>query len=198
MQLIAGIIIGILLILIGPLMLIFSLSWFRTDAVSDRVQEFSGAKENLGRRLTADLYSKRIGVTGSFVERTITPFIRRIAKFLGRLTPGQMLAATEHKLILAGQPLGMGAREFFGLRFIFLILGLGLSYLLLRQALEIRIILAALLVVLMFFLLPIVWLSRRIRKRQTAILRSLPDALDMLSVCATAGLGFRPIFAACK
>jgi tight adherence protein C len=37
---------------------------------------------------------------------------------------------------------------------------------------------------------PSVWLSRKVRKRQDVIRKGLPDALDMLSVTAQAGLGF--------
>jgi len=190
MQLIAGIIIGLLLILIGPLLLIFSIRWFKTDDVSDRIQEYSAPKDTMGKQMTADLNSERIDITGSFLDRTIAPLFRRFAKLIGQLTPWQMLEAQEHKLILAGQPLNMGAREFYGLRFIILILGLGLAILLLRTQIEPRTLLGAALILFLCVLLPIAWLSRKIRKRQTEILRSLPDALDMLSVCATAGLGF--------
>jgi tight adherence protein C len=38
--------------------------------------------------------------------------------------------------------------------------------------------------------MPILWLRMKVSKRQTSIQNELPDALDMLSVCATAGLGF--------
>ena len=37
---------------------------------------------------------------------------------------------------------------------------------------------------------PSVWLKRKVRKRQDQIRKGLPDALDMLSVTAEAGLGF--------
>jgi tight adherence protein C len=37
--------------------------------------------------------------------------------------------------------------------------------------------------------LPRVWLSSRIRNRQKVILKSLPDAFDLITVCVEAGLG---------
>jgi tight adherence protein C len=190
MQIIAGVIIGLLLIALGPLLLIFSLGWFRTDAVADRVQEYSDTRESRQRQMTEEIFLSRIGVTGSFVQRTITPFIRRSAKFLGRLTPAQAIADQEHKLILAGQPLGLGAREFYGLRLIFIVLGFALAYLLLRQGFDTLNLVGALLIFILFLMLPVVWIRRLIRNRQKTIIKGFPDALDMLSVCASAGLGF--------
>jgi tight adherence protein C len=39
------------------------------------------------------------------------------------------------------------------------------------------------------YLLPGVWLGRRIRRRQEEVVKTLPDALDLLSVSVEAGLG---------
>ena len=41
-----------------------------------------------------------------------------------------------------------------------------------------------------FILLPTLWLNRKIRARQSVIRRQLPDVIDMLSVCTSAGLSF--------
>jgi len=44
------------------------------------------------------------------------------------------------------------------------------------------------------FLLPDMWLSRRVRKRQNILRKALPDALDLLVVCIEAGLGLDQAF----
>jgi tight adherence protein C len=45
-------------------------------------------------------------------------------------------------------------------------------------------------IILVAYLAPNYWLKGKARSRQDEIRRGLPDALDMLSVCASAGLGF--------
>lgn len=190
MQVIIGLGIGLLLILLGPLLVVISLRWFTKDDMAHRLEEFTGTRSGLQTRVSPEIYARRLGITGSFVERAITPFLRRVAKLFGRLTPAQAMGATEHRLMLAGQPLGLGAREYFGVRLLFLLIGAILAFLLLRLGFEVRNMVGAVLVMVVCYLLPIVWLRRLIRERQNNLIKSLPDALDMLSVCATAGLGF--------
>jgi tight adherence protein C len=44
------------------------------------------------------------------------------------------------------------------------------------------------------YLLPDMWLSRRVKKRQNILRKALPDALDLLVVCIEAGLGLDQAF----
>jgi len=53
-----------------------------------------------------------------------------------------------------------------------------------------RSVLYTLLAAALGFFLPVLWLSSQISRRKNSVIRSLPDALDLLTVCVEAGLGF--------
>jgi tight adherence protein C len=40
------------------------------------------------------------------------------------------------------------------------------------------------------FMLPALWLRGKINRRQEDVIKALPDALDLMSICVNAGLGF--------
>ncbi|MFN2169071.1 MAG: type II secretion system F family protein, partial [Anaerolineae bacterium] len=65
----------------------------------------------------------------------------------------------------------------------FLLLGFGDTSTLVRVGLT-------LVMVVLGYYLPILWLRARIRGRQSELMRALPDGLDMLNICVGAGLGF--------
>lgn len=131
-------------------------------------------------------------IQGSLFNRTIGNWFRAILKFLGRFTPKSMVLDLEHKLIVAGRPGNLTAGSLFAIRILLLLGGFFIAFLLLRDMEEFSLnslLLSALGLVFSWFL-PIAWLNQRMRTRQDEIQRGLPDALDMLSVCASAGLGF--------
>jgi tight adherence protein C len=84
------------------------------------------------------------------------------------------------------------APSFFAIRLLVLLGGLLFAYFLLRDTdnISLNTVIFSILVVIATWFLPVAWLNSRMRVRQDEIQRGLPDALDMLSVCASAGLGF--------
>jgi tight adherence protein C len=158
------------------------------------------------------LFTRRLDLSESFVKRIFMPWIKQIGRLFGRLTPKGMFDELRHQLALAGHPLGLGPREFYGFRLVFTLVGFWLAYLMLRGGITppvstasvglsgplpttssslglFRLIGSGLALVICTYL-PKTWLRRSVRKRKQAIRKGLPDALDMLSVCAEAGLGF--------
>lgn len=191
METIIGILVAISIAGIGLLFLLLGYRWAVSDDVTNRLQEFVSDEKKPRRRLIADIYARRLELTGTFRQRIITPFLQRLARSMARLTPVHALEELERKLTIAGHPLGFGAREFYGFRLAILILGGIVALIIFQQDFGgQRKYLIIFGVLVISITVPIVWLRSRMRARQKEIDRSLPDALDMLSVCTTAGLGF--------
>jgi tight adherence protein C len=154
-----------------------------TDVVEERLGDF-------GTRM--DLTLEEIELSEPFSERVVKPLLRTVANAFARLTPRRNIESLQHNLDLAGNPYGWTPVEFTGLRLaatVFLAgLGFGLTFLA-RSPLRNQVAGTAV-AGLLGYLLPTVWLRLRISRRQSNILRALPDALDLLTISVEAGLGF--------
>jgi tight adherence protein C len=154
-----------------------------SDQVLDRLTEYGG------RTLTLE----EIELSQPFSARVVRPLIRGVAQFVGRLAPQRNIQEMRRKLELAGRPYGWGPTEFLGVRGLAGILLATMTFLLLTltgQYLPKRLLATLVAGGLGFYLLPTLWLSSKIRRRQTEIVKALPDALDLLTISVEAGLGF--------
>ena len=126
-----------------------------------------------------------------FSERVFLPLLRRVLSTLGRWVPNRAMEATRQTLIHAGEPGGLTVLDFYGLRLLAAVLMGGGWFLLasMRVAFGIALFSSSLLVGVGFFV-PMVWLRGRVERRKTEIARSLPNALDMLTIGVEAGLAF--------
>jgi tight adherence protein C len=127
-----------------------------------------------------------------FSERIIAPMVRRSAEFMTRFTPARTLESTRHNLDLAGNPNNWTPSEFFGVRALATVVLGGLIFVLLSLTTVDPLLKLAMTLVfaLLGFFLPALWLGGKIRGRKSSIIKSLPDALDLLTICVEAGLGF--------
>lgn len=182
--------VSVILIGFGALVALYSWRSINTDNISTRLNEY--VTEEAGG--ITPVRSFKVGgtrdISGSLLQRVLMPLVKNIGQLFGRLTPASQLESLRHQLTIAGNPAGLGAREFYGLRMVSMLVGIIIALVLLRASREMLYLVGAGVTVLVFFLLPTGWLQGKVRKRQEAIRKGLPDALDMLSVCATAGLGF--------
>lgn len=155
-----------------------------SEAIEDRLEEFG----TLDRPPTLE----EIELSRPFTERVIVPLFENLSQLITRFTPQEAMAAVEHKLDLAGRPYGWGPAEFFGLRLLLSVLlgGLGV-FLFFTSSMPLmrRIMMIAGGFGLGYYL-PSLWLSSQISSRQDEIEKALPDALDLLTICVEAGLGF--------
>jgi tight adherence protein C len=136
---------------------------------------------------------EEIELSQPFSERVIIPVVRRLGEFSARFTPQKAIQDTARRLELAGNPWPIDAATFLAIRFI------------------LAVVLAGFLIVVVWisppsnptdnfmyiggaafagFFLPHLMLSSKITRRQTEIRKAMPDALDLLTICVEAGLGF--------
>jgi len=156
------------------------------DPLEERLAEFAARGEQ------ASL--EEIELSQPISDRIIMPLARALGAFAVRFTPQNALQSTAKRLELAGNPRGIEPATFWALRII-LAVGLGGVILLLMWrtgmdwSLGRKLLIVAIMVAVGFFL-PEMMLSSRIARRQKEVVKSLPDALDLLTICVEAGLGF--------
>lgn len=129
-----------------------------------------------------------------FMERVVIPIIRRFGEISTRFTPQKLLQETTLKLELAGNPGRIDASTFLATRFVGAAVFGGLlllvSFLSTNKWPLGRIVLVVSIFSALGFFFPQLWLQSRINRRQTEVRKAMPDALDLLTICVEAGLGF--------
>jgi tight adherence protein C len=154
------------------------------DPIQARLAEFSEREEPVSL--------EEIELSQGFYERIVLPFFNSVGKISQRFTPQATLQTTRRKLEMAGNPMRMDPSFFLTLRIILAVVFGGLIFLVFMvggrnwgQGLGLTV-----LFLLLGFMFPELWLSSKITRRQKGVFRAMPDALDLLTVCVEAGLGF--------
>jgi tight adherence protein C len=136
---------------------------------------------------------EEIELSQPFSERVIVPFMRRLGELSTRFTPQHVLESTRLKLELAGNPGRMDASTFLLLHFVAAVLLGALVFVFTlfshTYTLPIKLLIVLAFTVLGYFL-PDLFLKSTIDRRQKQVRKAMPDALDLLTICVEAGLGF--------
>ncbi len=182
------IVVGLLVVLVIVLVII---GLRKPQGIDDnlllkRLEEFNQRGEEVNL--------EKIEMSQPFMERVIYPIARGLGKFATRFTPQNALQNISRKLELAGSPARLEPTIFLALQFVCAISFGGillLLFILTKSTLGtgVRILLVLLVTVLGFYF-PNNYLSGKIKKRQKNIRLAMPDALDLLTICVEAGLGF--------
>ncbi|MBC8337022.1 MAG: type II secretion system F family protein [Anaerolineales bacterium] len=156
------------------------------DLLASRLVEFSERGE------VASL--EEIELSQPFQERVIVPILLKVGEISTRFTPQHLIEDTELKIELAGNPIRMAASTFLASRFVIAgVLGGFLFIIFLfapPSAININPYLIVPLFAIVGFFFPQLWLQGKINSRQHEIRKAMPDALDLLTICVEAGLGF--------
>jgi tight adherence protein C len=190
MQYLMQITLSLVLGIAGITIIVLGVRWLTTSNVSKRLVQYVETPLQVmeGKKNTPRIQPRNI--TGSFFGRVVTPAIKAIGRFFGRITPSGAIENISKKLMIAGNPMGLGAREYYGISIASALLGVYLAFLFYRRGTSTLNVLVSILIIIFFYYAPKAWLQNRVTNRQNKVRKGLPDALDMLSVCATAGLEF--------
>ena len=127
-----------------------------------------------------------------FFTRVVRPLGSRFFGAISRLTPANYLDSVHKKLLLSGMAGTVRAEEFVtaqvALTAVMGVIAVAVVTVLhppTNKAVLYLVILPA-----MGALFPTSWLNRKVNERKTAILRDLPDTLDLLAISVEAGVGF--------
>jgi tight adherence protein C len=189
---IIGIVVGILVVggLVALVAVGFRYSRMKQDEEVDPVMARLAEATQRGEAVSLE----QIELQQPFAERVILPIIEKVGEISTRFTPQKLLQETTLKLELAGNPGRIDAATFLATRFVgAAIFGGGLLMISLLSAtrwpLGRTVLVVGLFTVIGFFF-PQLWLQSRINSRQNEVRKALPDALDLLTICVEAGLGF--------
>jgi tight adherence protein C len=154
------------------------------DPIQERLAEFSVRDEPISL--------EEIELSQRFAERIILPFFNQIGKFASRFTPQATLENARRRIETAGNPMRIDPAFFLAMRFVlaFMLGGLVFLVYLVTGRNWLQGLGLSLLFLILGFVFPDLWLSGRISARKRAIFRAMPDALDLLTICVEAGLGF--------
>jgi len=156
------------------------------DPLQARLAEFSQRGETISLN--------DIELSQPFIERVIYPILRKIGEYATRFTPQKQLQESSRKLELSGKAGWIDAPMFFALHFVGAVVFAVLCVLIftfsaVAQPWPITILITMVGTALGYYF-PELWISQEIKKRQLEIRKAMPDALDLLTICVEAGLGF--------
>lgn len=125
----------------------------------------------------------------AFGDRVLSPALQQMVRLARRLSPEGVAGRIQRHLDLAGNPVNWPVERVFAAKGIGLLAGGGVGFLFGSGGLVTLVLFCGGLGAAGLFLPDLLTWNAGI-KRQQAIRRTLPDALDMLTVSVEAGLGF--------
>ncbi len=155
----------------------------QADPLAERLSEYAGQAEAV-----ANLEDIEMSVP--FSQRVILPIMKQVAKLTTAFTPQQRLDSAAKDLELAGNPRGLTPPVFYAMRFVVMIVMAILMPIILTPYGTVVVIFGTLGGAVIGYMLPQMWISSLISRRQEAVIKALPDALDLMTICVEAGLGF--------
>jgi tight adherence protein C len=124
-----------------------------------------------------------------FSDRILRPSIKGFGKRLANMLPANFLASIQRSLIMAGSSMTASTFVTFWAVCTGLFAGLAIVALAALGGVSAQGFLGVMVMAAMGFSLPLFWLKTTVKSRQRLIVKSLPDAMDLITTCVEAGLG---------
>lgn len=155
----------------------------RTPSVMEaRMQDF--------RTRTVTTVEDETDLSVPFADRVVVPAIEALSSAATSVLPARVLANIEKQLVMAGNPMTLNTYMVFWVASVTLMASMVLgSVVVMWGTVGVKQALFVLLFGFVGWMIPGQWLKGRVKVRQKQVLRSLADALDLVTTCVEAGLG---------
>jgi tight adherence protein C len=174
------------ILILGGLVIVGRRNQDEVDPLTKRLQQY-GESEQLPGSL------EELEMSIPFQDRVIVPMYQALAKFSIQFTPENQIEYIRGQIDRAGMTGRMDPTTFLGQRIaLTLVLGGGAFFLFffMTDWPVVRAVIGTAVGAALGYYLPMMQLSSKISRRQQEVVRSLPDALDLMVICVEAGLGF--------
>lgn len=187
----AGLLIPLLLVVvaIGGAVFAIASGIHEKQVVRDSLRSLDGYDMDAGGIADA----RKEHLSESIGKRALVPAFDKLVELGRRLTPLGYVDKVRQKFVVAGIQTPDSVDRFLAIKSVVFPLGVlfGILNLLFQFVLDGMMGLVASLVIGGGIAWgPDLWLNRKVEERQSGILRSLPDVLDLLTISVEAGLGF--------
>lgn len=181
------------LLVLGALAVSLGVVLFLVSVAPSRPQLRSAISSNLQRGQVTNL--REVALSAPARERAVEPLIGSLASLGRRFSASGSIASLERKYVLAGRPSNWSLERLFAAKIIMGLLGVTFTVTRLLAGSGGRSVLFGVVVAILLYFAPDVFISGRASERQRAIIHDLPDALDQMTICMEAGLGFEAAMA---
>jgi tight adherence protein C len=175
------ILLGVVFAAVFLVTLFFSMPAFQKNASASSLEKLS----------FFDIKGKKQHLNPTFVERIILPVFRKFLSIFKKFLPRNLVESVSKKLELAGIQDNVKVDVFLGIKFFIPFVFL-LSFFFIPMFFTVPTILKMILILMVpvSYIFPDYYLKSKTAKRQEGIRKSLPNALDLLTISVEAGLGF--------
>lgn len=156
---------------------VLALAGAKSPAVPARLNRLERTVPGDRDELLAEPFAARVGM----------PVAQRLRNLVTRLLPGSWVSGIEYRLMLAGEPLSVHAM--LTVQVVAVAAGVFVAFVAVTGGGGAPRIAATLVAGVVLAVMPLYWLRIRVAARKRALLKALPDAVDLIVTTVEAGLG---------